>query len=92
MRNIRCEVRGEFVGAGRLKRLDGVGEEGPACAVKTINTWKNEVVETMIRHEKKVLVGALVRKWPVVRARESGGDRKERALAWYGSGCLPLRS
>ena len=84
MRNIRCEVCGGFAGAGQ--EVGQGREEGPACAVKTINTWMR------IRHKEKVPVGVSVRKWPEVWARDTGEERKERALAWYGSGCLPLRS
>ncbi len=70
----------------RVTQETGRGrKEGSACAVKAINTCKAS--QDNDRHKEKVLVGALVRKWPVVWARESGGDRKERALAWYGSGC-----
>ena len=38
MRNIRCEVCGGFAGLGQ--EVGRGCEEGPACAVKTINTWK----------------------------------------------------
>ena len=40
MRNIRCEVGGEYCWSRETQKVRRGCEEGPACAVKTINTWK----------------------------------------------------
>lgn len=51
MRNIRCEVRGGNCWSRETQEVRWGREEGPACAVKTLNTWKTSQDDNKTREE-----------------------------------------